>query len=389
MLKQRSAPVDQQVVRHLGTDASLIPLIYSGLLDRTPWQQLLKSLREQMGSDVAAITLRPGNSNQSPVIIWDRLHPLTQEQISKARADHIRLLDDDPLSQALRQSGDIYTLEEVTSREDLECSDFYRFLMKPYGVEHQLGMCFTEPGGWTCTIGLMRGGERPAFNVKDKEALLELLPHLERALAVLARLKNSEVECSVFEQALDKLGLGVILLDRHANVIDCNATAKSVLRQHDCLSIVNNRLFSRRDKALLDSATERAIKASESSPAISFVEAVRLSSSCDDLGLLIRSIDAELYQGDKSPKVIIYLSNPMRDNAVSVQLIRCLFGLTDTESHVAMLLCNGFTLNEISVKLGVADNTARVYSKRIFAKLGVGRQVELVRMILRSVALLA
>ncbi|WP_101757307.1 helix-turn-helix transcriptional regulator [Oceanicoccus sp. KOV_DT_Chl] len=389
MLTQRCNSYYLREEDGLYTSSSLIPLIYSGLLEQSPWQQLLVTLREVMASDVAAITLRTGSQHLSPMIIWDREQPLTQNQISQAQADHARLLGDDPLNQLLRQSGDIFILEEVIERDALEASDFYQCLMKPYGIEHQIGMCFAEPSGWVCTIGLMRGGERSAFNSTDKEILLELLPHLEKSLAVLARLKHSEVECSVFEQALDKLGLGVILLDRHAEVVDCNEVAKNMLRKHESLTILNNRLFSQRDKEALDKSIQEAIAASDSHPAIPYIQPVRLSAGFEELGLLIRSIDTALYQSDKSPKVIVYLSNPMRDNVLSTQLIRCLFGLTDTEAHVVMLLCNGFTLSEVALKLDVAENTARVYSKRIFAKLGVGRQVELVRMVLGSVALLA
>ena len=70
-------------------------------------------------------------------------------------------------------------------------------------------------------------------------------------------------------------------------------------------------------------------------------------------------------------------------------IIEKLFGLTPTEAYLASLLANGFTLQEAAIKLDITENTVRSYCKRIFAKMGINRQADLVRIILKSVALLA
>ena len=48
----------------------------------------------------------------------------------------------------------------------------------------------------------------------------------------------------------------------------------------------------------------------------------------------------------------------------------------------------GFSLADAADRLGLTENTVRTYCKTIMSKVGVGRQADLVALILRSVAVL-
>lgn len=299
----------------------IIPLIYHGAVEEKPWQPFLQQLRIAMDADVAAITLRPGTSHIPPLIIWDRSTPLTKTEIRQAELDHAQLIDEDPLSNALTNPGDIFVLDEVISRNQLVTTGFYKKLMQPYDIEHQMGMYFSEPEGWACTIGLMRGTEKTAFGKYEKNYFLELLPHLEQGLTLYARIRHSETERNIFEGTLSRLGVGVIMLDRNSNIIESNTVAKNLLQQHNCISVVNNKFFVKHNKNLINSAIAAAQQASVQYPATDFVEAIRVAPTCvPELGILIRSVSAGLYQSNASPRVIIYVSNPLQDN-IGVRLM--------------------------------------------------------------------
>jgi DNA-binding CsgD family transcriptional regulator len=53
---------------------------------------------------------------------------------------------------------------------------------------------------------------------------------------------------------------------------------------------------------------------------------------------------------------------------------------------VAILLARGLSLAEVAKAQNISPHTARAQLKSIFAKTGVSRQAELVRMIIGSVA---
>lgn len=60
------------------------------------------------------------------------------------------------------------------------------------------------------------------------------------------------------------------------------------------------------------------------------------------------------------------------------------FGLTAREARVALLIAEGHAAKEVAVTLGVTVFTVRAHLRNIFAKIGVGRQAALVRVVLRS-----
>jgi DNA-binding CsgD family transcriptional regulator len=71
------------------------------------------------------------------------------------------------------------------------------------------------------------------------------------------------------------------------------------------------------------------------------------------------------------------------------QLLISLFGLSRSEARLATLLVEGLKLAEAAGAMNISEGSARIYCKRIFSKMGVGRQVELVKMVLKSVASLS
>ena len=57
-------------------------------------------------------------------------------------------------------------------------------------------------------------------------------------------------------------------------------------------------------------------------------------------------------------------------------------GLTPMESRVAVLLTEGKSLREVAAATGRKETTIRWHLRQIFAKRGIARQAELVRLVL-------
>jgi PAS domain-containing protein len=142
----------------------------------------------------------------------------------------------------LRQPGSIYTLDEVIARQELLESEFYRRQLQPSGVEHELGMCFGEPNGWKCLLGIMNGPGRDDFGSAEKQFFTALRPHLERALQTYALLKRNELEKEIYRNTLDQLTIGTVILDGHGKVIESNQVARDILRHNPCVSLLDNTL---------------------------------------------------------------------------------------------------------------------------------------------------
>ena len=84
---------------------------------------------------------------------------------------------------------------------------------------------------------------------------------------------------------------------------------------------------------------------------------------------------------------MVYVSG-LDNNQPLERLVSQIFDLTPSEAHLAALLATGLSLAEAATKLELTENTVRSYCKTILSKTGVSRQADLVRLILRSVAVL-
>lgn len=74
--------------------------------------------------------------------------------------------------------------------------------------------------------------------------------------------------------------------------------------------------------------------------------------------------------------------DPARRPSVDEDLVAGTFGLTRAESQVAAALAEGRTMREIAKATFPAESTVRWLVKQIYAKLGITRQVDLVRIVL-------
>jgi DNA-binding CsgD family transcriptional regulator len=70
-----------------------------------------------------------------------------------------------------------------------------------------------------------------------------------------------------------------------------------------------------------------------------------------------------------------------RNTGLAPDLLHGLFDLSPAEARVARLLLEGKSVAGIAAESKVGENTVRAHLKSIFAKTGVNRQAELVRLL--------
>lgn len=377
----------------LSVSDELIDLVYQGPLETRPWQSFLHCLRVRLDCDTAGIGIKSDKNGPGPLQIWDTRTSVTDAEAIKSVKEHACMLHLDPLANALNQSGFIYTIDDVMPRHELLNSEYYKTLLKRYNVEYALSMRFSEPTGWKCQVNLNNGPGTQNFGQEHKEFLIGLRPHLERSLALYARLKSCETEKEILEEALGRLGIGVLILDGNGRVIDANGVARRIVGGSACLSLIDDRIVLTKPehRARFDRFLNQALAQRETGSAGAFAEVFRLESpETTSLDILIRSIvSPDPYRSDRCPSVIVYVVDPGQQQLAPERFVAQLFGLTRTEAFLASLLALGFTLTESAEKLDVTESTVRTYAKRVYAKTGVRRQAELVRLMLKSVAALA
>jgi DNA-binding CsgD family transcriptional regulator len=79
---------------------------------------------------------------------------------------------------------------------------------------------------------------------------------------------------------------------------------------------------------------------------------------------------------------VIFITDPDERTQLPADLLRRCYGLTSAESRLVMLLIEGKSLREAAASQSTSPNTAKAHLKSVFAKTGVRRQTELMRLLL-------
>ena len=82
---------------------------------------------------------------------------------------------------------------------------------------------------------------------------------------------------------------------------------------------------------------------------------------------------------------LVLIVDPAGEAGVDPAAAAAALGLTRTESRVAVLLARGMSVKEIAKATGRKESTIRTHVKHMFAKHGLSRQADLVRLV-RSLA---
>lgn len=218
-----------------------------------------------------------------------------------------------------------------------------------------------------------------------------LLPHLQRALSIRRQLDASERARRSLADGLDRLAVGVCVLDGRGYPLHSNRSARAVFNAGDGLRATPQGIVAacasdgRGLRAVI-----RAVRdplASDLSPASTVVR--RRSGQrpyvvfSSPLGSPANGRDSSI----REPAVVLLIVDPEHTAQASDDILVRLFGMTPTEARVSVLLLQGRSVAEIQEALAITQNTARSHLKRIFAKTRTRGQADLIRTLLVATAI--
>lgn len=360
----------------------LLGAIYDGPTESPPWNTALQMLRESLKAAHVTLILRPPSQDSTGVMI--NTGPVTPQGVESYESHFFAT---DPFVRL--QEGEVVTAEELIGKQWLE-SSIYNEYLKPLGVRHLLGADIYTKEGIECRLRITRSLESKAFSPEDKALVRFLLPHLKRSIQLHARLDFLETERQLFAGTVNRMLLGIVSFDQNGAILETNQEARRILGEKDGIWLSGNNLAveSSQEGRELQRMIRAAI-ADNSGDASAVVEAMSITrpSGRSKLGVLVRAIPMGRYSESKHrPAAAVFLRDSEANAAQpSQELVRRLFGLTRMEAQLALLLAEGFTLDEAAEKMNVRRNTARTHLRSIFCKTGVTRQTMLVRLLLNSV----
>ncbi|GAA4767344.1 hypothetical protein GCM10023219_11200 [Stakelama sediminis] len=351
----------------------LLTAVHDGLFERPLWGGFLEQLRLRVRATGATLLLRlseePGDvligqaTGLSPAVLIDLLPPRRSGETASLPA--------------LRE-GRVYALAELVdflvpgkSASELEKSGIP-------GLRDLRIVRITEAEGSQALLAVAHDSH--PLSAADGAILGRMATHFRRALRNYAAMTRLDRRNGIAEDLLNRTDLCWFRLDHQGRVLDHSAGADAALMPNMAVQI------SRDGRLRLASAkTDTALR-----EGLNTVSAGRQSAVPVDMGqgvlpdmLLIRPKEA-----DDSDTVIAYIRTGSVTHDRSTQLAQR-FGLLPSEARLAMELATGATIAQAAETLSLTIETARNYSKKIYAKTGVSGQAQLVHAILNSTAWLS
>jgi DNA-binding CsgD family transcriptional regulator/quercetin dioxygenase-like cupin family protein len=174
-------------------------------------------------------------------------------------------------------------------------------------------------------------------------------------------------------------GPGVIVLDRGGRISTANASAAEFLRLGDILHASRCKL--RAANPTVGSALQKVI-AGALHPAVRDSDARNLAllARPGRTPLVVMAAPITAFPHADIGAVIL-LHDPEAVVPPTGELLNHVFGLTRAESAVCIALLEGQSLRDIADQRGTSVNTVRTLLYQVFAKMGVRRQADLVRLL--------
>lgn len=280
--------------------------------------------------------------------------------------------------------------ERRVSDGDLVRLDYYNDIMRPAGLWHAAIVNVHRDESFLAALGVMRSRSQGTFTAAELRRLRRLAPHLNRAARVTIRLQEMESRADALAKIVDGVKVGIVLTDASGRVADVNRLARSILDARDGLAIVDGalRAATREDSARLARFVLDAAGGKASSQLLRPGGTMQVSrpSLARPLPVVIRPTRMAASSFDRGRAVCVTFADPDRAPEPDAEVLARLYGLTEREACVAVLLLQGTSPRNVAAALTMTMNTVRTHIRHIFEKTAVDRLGDLMRVLLSGPA---
>ena len=359
----------------------ILDTLYEAALNPEGWELCLETVRAELNGNYASLIVRTVTADDTGLIV-------SVGEGQRGIDPQTPNLSVSPFTGM--QPDRLVTIADVLSESEWRASAYYRDWCAPHGVYHVMAADIGTRDGGVYGFRVTRDEHSPPFSPADEELGRRLLPHIKRALNLHLSIHQDRKVISLYSRAMAQLMVGVVVLDKDCQVIECNPAATAILEMQDGLRVIGKQLEATyaNDNRKLQRMVKDALTHNENSK-VALTEAVSISRPSGQLswGVVVQSISPDQWtEGKQRPAVAVFVRDTEGKTQPPVRLAQQLFQLTPAETMLAIQLANGLSLEEAAEALNIRRNTARAHLRSIFSKTGVRRQTELVRIFLNSVA---
>ncbi len=349
----------------------LIGGIYDAAADPDLWSHAIAQIVEATGCRTGVFYEHDVTTHQSQPLGFHRFNPeFMQDYVA-----HYGALD--PWNSRVMQwpVGIAAPTYMLMPEDEFRRTEFYQDYLRRTGMFYGLGGLVERADGRIAVFGVQRGYEEGRFPTESVDLVSALMPHLKRAYRMHSAIGRAQRARETFEETLRVVPQSVLIVDRNARLVFANRAAQRLLDVGEGIRLVSGRLTAaHRDDRAAFASLFNPLGAVEGAIAVAALRRPQ-----NRRPLLVQAVPLRIHgRWDPAGRVVLLIDvdPPPRP---SPDRLAALFGLTAAEARLWADLATGATLAEISRRRAVSVNTLRVQLARLFSKVGVHRQADLVR----------
>ncbi len=350
-----------------------IDAIYEAAIAPAAWPDALQRIADCFG-DAGAVMIFSKEDGGFGVIASPSIQPMTEEYLRDWSHNDVRAIRGRDRGYFL--NAVVMTDRHILTEEEMDTEPHYRDFLARYGLRYFAAIAVSPTPLVEAALSVQRRTDRAPYDDDELDVLVRLGAHVERSLSLGIRLLDTEIQKEGMAHVLERVGHGILILGHDGKICFANSAA---------LAMFGNGFFNRGGYLRLDGANaqlfDRLLTAEPNA-----AERIIILPRQDAPALVLRLIPLAA----KGPSAffvgarwIALVTDIAVGGIVEPVVLRDLFSLTQAEARLASLVGNGAPPAEAAAQLGITVQTARTVLRRIFDKMGISRQSELVQMLSR------
>ncbi|WP_028032712.1 response regulator [Chelativorans sp. J32] len=220
-------------------------------------------------------------------------------------------------------------------------------------------------------------GSRLRLVDRVRQSLLTNL-QFEQQRVIEQAVRDGEVTLAALAAALDRLAIGIFLLEETGEVRMANEAGRKMAERADGVSLTPSGLLAR------STSSSQSIRTALADVLRDVGSTRTLALEREEGHPLVFQVSSLNLPGSNSRHAIALLVDPDTQADISAEVLISLFGCTSTEAKLAAALVAGKRLDEIGEEFGVKQTTLTFHLQNLFQKTHTHRQADLIALLIRA-----
>jgi len=358
----------------------LIAAVYDAALDCAMWPEVLAGIAEFVDGRVGGLLTKDANKRR----VNANWHAGGDPHYMRLYASTYSSLG--PLATSPPgEVGQILSIPELVSYDEFLDGRFYREWARPQRWVDVAVVALERSAGGGTYLTMSRDEASGMVDATMRRRMALLVPHVRRAALIGKAIEFRQAQAATFADILDGLSAGIFLVDADGKIVHANSAAGDLLDRGGFLRSTGGRLVASeadvdetlRETAAAAAAGDDTIGVSGVAVPLSAHDGVRYVAHVLPLSAGARSRARAVYGASAA----LFVRKAELEYPSAPDVIGKSYKLTPTELRVLLAIVEIGGVPEVAASLGVAESTVKTHLSRLFAKTGVGRQADLVKLV--------